>query len=760
MAMEDRMKKEWKTENEDGSVTVRTCGWSPPGDHPVGCGMKLTVKGGKLIDVEGDEEHPITNGRLCVRCLTLPEYVHHPSRITTPMKRKLEDRGKNKWTKISWDEAWDIIVPKIKEYKEKHGAESIIVFGGTGRQACLYYYPLGFASIGTPNVCYPLSGWSCYGPRCAITDYILGAGYPEIDYAGYFEKRFDDPGFKLPELIVEWGKNALYSNPDGFFGHALIDMMKRGTQMIHIDPRMTWLGTRCAEVCQLRPGTDSALALAFLNVIINEELYDKDFTENWCYGFEELQERVQEYPPAVVAGITWVPEDQIIRCARMIAKAKPCSIQWGLATDENPNGVQMGHAILSLAAITGNLDTPGGITLGPPAALLGKWRVETRRNLSDELWDKRIGAKEWPALSTALATTHPDETLDTLESGKPYRLRMGWFNSSNFITPTCAVQCDRWYHALKTLEFNVVQDCFMTPTAMAFGDVFLPLPTFAEHNGVVITHFGRNSVTLGPINQALRVGDTRSDIEVCIELGKKLHPDMWECEDVEDFFTQQLQPELGVDFNGLREMGVYTPKYTYKKYEKGLLRGDGEPGFNTVTGLVELSSTLFEAWGDDALPYFKEPPYSPISTPELWKEYPLVLTTGARKVTSFHSEHRQIATLREIDPDPVVELHPDTAADLGIKENDWVLLENMFGKAKLRAKVTPTIHPKVVHATHGWWFPEQDGEEPNLFGVWQSNVNNMVPHKHIGKLGFGAPLKQMICKASRLQNFDDVVITA
>jgi anaerobic selenocysteine-containing dehydrogenase len=191
-----------------------------------------------------------------------------------------------------------------------------------------------------------------------------------------------------------------------------------------------------------------------------------------------------------------------------------------------------------------------------------------------------------------------------------------------------------------------------------------------------------------------------------------------------------------------------------------MLRGDGEPGFNTVTGLVELSSTLFEAWGDDALPYFKEPPYSPISTPELWKEYPLVLTTGARKVTSFHSEHRQIATLREIDPWPVVELHPTTAEDLGIKEGDWVLLENMFGKAKMKAKVTPTIHPKVVHATHGWWFPEQDGEEPNLFGVWQSNVNNMVPHKHIGKLGFGAPLKQMICKASRLQNFDDVVITA
>jgi len=744
------MQKEWKVENEDGSYTVRTCGWSPPGDHPVGCGMKLHVKNGKLTKVEGDPEHPITNGRLCIRCLTLPEYVHHPSRITTPMKRNPKDRGKEAWTKISWDEAWDIIVPKIKQLKADHGAESIVVFGGTGREACLYYYPLGFASIGTPNVCYALSGWSCYGPRCAITDYILGAGYPEIDFAGYYPDRFDNPKYVLPKYIMEWGKNPLMSNPDGFFGHALIDMMKRGTKMICIDPRMTWLGSRSEHVCQLRPGSDTALALGFLNVIINEDLYDHDFVDNWCYGFDELKERVQEYPPEKVAEITWVPKDKIIEVARTFATNKPSAIQWGLAVDENPNGVQLGHAILALAAITGNIDVPGGITIGPPAALLGKWRVETRRNLSEELWDKRIGAKEWPALSTALATTHPDETLDTLETGKPYQLRMGWFNSSNFISPTCCACPDRWYKALKKLEFNVVQDCFMTPTAMAFADVFLPLPTFAEHDGVVITHFGRNAVFLGAINEALRVGDTRSDIEVCIELGKKLHPDMWPFDDVPDFFTKQLQPELGVDFDGLRELGVWQPDYTYRKYESGGLRTDGEPGFNTVTGLVELTSTLFEAWGDDALPYFKEPPYSPYSTPELWKEYPLVLTTGARKFTSFHSEHRHIGTLREIDPDPIVEINPETAKSLGIIEGDNCMIENMFGKCKMKAKVTPTIHPKVVHCTHGWWFPEKPAEEPSLYGVWEANVNTLVPHKHIGKLGFGAPHKQMICKVYRV----------
>jgi len=745
------MEREWKKQNPDGSYTVRTCGWSPPGDHPVGCGMKLTVKDGRLIKVEGDEEHPITQGRLCIRCLTLPEYVHHPQRVIYPMKR-VGKRGEDKWQRISWDEAMDIIVDKIKYYKENYGAESIIVFGGTGREACLYYYPLGFASIGTPNVCYPQSGWSCYGPRCAITDYILGAGYPEIDFAGHFPDRYDHPDWKLPEYIMLWGKEPLKSNADGFFGHSIIDMMKRGTKIIMVDPRINWLASRAEYVLQLRPGSDTALAMGLLNVIINEELYDKDFVENWCYGFEEFKARVQEYPPEKVAEITWVPKEKIIEVARVFAKANPASLGWGLAVDQNPNGVQLGHALLALVALTGNLDVPGGITIGPPAALMGKWRMETRSNLPQELWEKRIGAQQWPAVSTALATTHPDETLDTLETGKPYKLRMGWFNSSNFISPTNSAQPDRWYRALQSLEFCVVQDLFMTPTAMAFADIFLPLPTFAEHDGVVLTHYGRNAIFAGAMNKALEVGECKSDIEVCIELGKRLYPEIWPWNSAAEFFSDQLKPELGFDFEELRKMGLYQPGYTYKKYEKGLLRFDGEPGFNTVTGKVELYSTLFEAWGDDPLPYHQEPPYSPYSTPELAREYPLILTTGARFYTSFHSEHRQVPSLREIVPDPLMEIHPDTAASLGIKEGDWVIIENMFGKAKFKALVTPTIHPKVVHAAHGWWFPEKDAEEPSLFGVWESNINTLMPHKHIGKLGFGDTFKSILCRVRKAED--------
>jgi anaerobic selenocysteine-containing dehydrogenase len=732
--------------------------------------MWLTVKDGKLIDVEGDEEHTITQGRLCLRALNLPEIVHSDKRIVYPMKRDPKDRGKDKWERISWDEAFDLVCGKVNEMKEKYGAESILVFGGTGREACIYYYPLGFSTLQTPNVCYGQSGWSCYGPRCSITDYILGAGYPEIDYAGYFEDRFDNPEFELPKYVVCWGKNPLPSNPDGLFGHAIIDMMKLGTKVIMIDPRVTWLGACEGNVNLLiKPGTDAAIGLGLANVIIEEDLYDHDFVENWCFGFDEFAERCKEYPPEKVEEMTWAPAEQIRKVARLMAQ-KPVSIAWGLAVDQNPNGTQVGHITIALQAITGNIDIPGGLTLGPPSSLLGKWRMETRKDLAPELWDKRLGSTEYPALSNAMATTHPDFTLDTLETDKPYKIHMIWFNSSNLLAPTCSAAPTRWHDAFLRTDFNVVQDLVMTPTAMAAADVFLPLPTVAEHDGIVITHYGRNTVFLGAMNEALRVGETKSDVEICIEFGKRLNnagPDgtsTWNIFEgdtrdkfVNSFFTNQLQPELGFDFDKLKEIGLYQPGYDYRKYEKGMLRFDGEPGFNTVTGLIELYSTLFEAWGEDPLPYFEEPRWSQVSHPELAEKYPYMMTSGAREYNTFHSEHRMFPTNRFFRQYPDIEIHPDTAAKYGIEEGDWVEVENPFGKARQKAHLTIVVDPRVVHCRHGWWYPEQDGEEPNLFGVWKSNVNTMIPHFDIGQLGFGAGFKSTFCSIKKVDDLDGLV---
>jgi len=203
-------------------------------------------------------------------------------------------------------------------------------------------------------------------------------------------------------------------------------------------------------------------------------------------------------------------------------------------------------------------------------------------------------------------------------------------------------------------------------------------------------------------------------------------------------------------FEQLKEFGPAYPKYEYRKYEKGLLRQDGQPGFNTPTGRIELYSTAFEHFGMDPLPYYEEPSSSPVSTPELYKEYPLLLITGARLLAFFHSEHRQIRELRAIHPDPVVEIHPDTAAELGISEGDWVWIENQKDRIRQKAKITPIIHPKMVLAQHGWWFPEQEGAEPHLFGMWDVNINRLLDMKP-GKTGFGADVKTLLCRVYKVK---------
>ena len=755
--MEKQYEHEWKTELDDGSTIFRTCAWSPPGCHPTTCGVEITVKDNKIIHVEGDESQPITNGRLCPRCLALKDYTYHPDRIVHPMKRAREDRGKaDAWVQTTWDEAYDTICEKVAQIKEKYGAESIAVYGGTGREACMFYYPLAYSVLGTPNIVYPLSGVSCYGPRQVTAAFILGAGYPEIDYAAYNPARFDDPEFEFPKYVVVWGKQPLYSNGDGLFGHALIDLMKHGTRFICIDPRITWLGAQPGNMTvQLRAGTDCALALGLLNVIISEGLSYYDFVENWCYGFDQLAERAAEFPPERVAEACELPAETIVTVARLISVNHPVSIAWGLAVDENPNGTMAGQAILSIAAITGNIDVPGGMTLGAMDSNMGGWSGNSMVWLPKELVNKKLIGPKYPAFHGPNATCQADEILDALESGQPYELHMAWINSTNFLSPTCSAQPERWYNALKDMDFVVGQDTFMNPTIQGLSDYFLPLPTFAEHDGLVVPYYGANNVWTGCMAKVVDEPDTRSDLQVCMELGKRLCPQAWaKYETEEEWLDEQLMSAYGLTWHEFREMGMYFPGNTYKKYEKGLMRPDGRPGFNTVTGRVELSCALYESWGMDSLPVYVDPPFSPKNQGELGEKYPLVITSGARSPLFFHSELRQVERLRELNPEPVLEMHPKAAAARGIKEGDYVQAYNMFGHCNARAHITLTIGEGTTHMQHGWWFPEQDGSFPNLYGVFKSNFNKLMPHHCIGPVGFGAPYKALCCEIRKVDSLD------
>ena len=762
---------EWK--RQEGQETVfRTCAWSPPGCHPVGCGLQVYVEDGKVVKVEGDPEHPITKGSLCPRCLALTEYIYHPDRIIHPMKRAREDRGLDKWEQCSWDEATDLVANAALEITEKYGAETICVFGGTGREANNWYPQWANLVFGTPNSIYAQAGWSCYGPRMSNTAFMIGGGYPEIDYAQKFDDRYDHEGWVPPEVIVLWGKEPLRSNPDGLYGHAIVEMMRKfGTKLICVDPRITWIGTRAEEVLQVRPGTDTALAMAWIYVMAKEDLVDHDFIDKWCYGYDELVERVQEMPPSRAAEICGVPEEQIWRAARLYGKAKPSSLAWGLAVDENPNGTQLGQCLIALMSITGFIDAPGGTTLGmgddqgnvvrDGGAIDSSEKVDDETDstlmlalkhgiMTQETWDtKRIGIDKYPAVGSVMWTAHPDEFLKALETEKPFKIHMAQFVSSNPVGTAIAAEPQRWYKALKKLDFNFACDLFMNPTIMACCDVFLPVASTIEHDGMVVTHYGLNSSFYGAQNKCVQVGECKSDVEIMMMVGKKTYPEFWNRfetqKDYDDFHVMRSW----LPFDTLREEVVHMSNEPYYKYAIGKLRPDGQLGFPTSTGRIELYSYMYANWGEDPLPYYEPAAYGPENLPEMAKEYPFMMTTGARKQEFFHSEHKQVPSLRQLTPWPELDMNPADAEALGVNEGDWVEIESPYGKIRQRAKITPTIKQGICHAMHGWWYPEEDGNVPNLYGNWKSNVNMLMPNSVNGKLGFGNTFKQMMVKLKK-----------
>jgi anaerobic selenocysteine-containing dehydrogenase len=736
-------KTDWKWE-EDGYTVTRSCAWSGPGCHN-GCGVLLYTKDGKLVKVEGDPDNPYNNGRLCVRCLALADVTNHPDRLQYPMKRAGK-RGENKWKRITWDEAYDTIEREFNKVKEKYGPESVLFAQGTGRDILPYISRLAF-SFGSPTWTSLITGFACYIPRVAQLICTTG-GFLTADCSQYFKDRYDNPAWKVPETIVLWGNNPVVSNPDYFYGQWIVDCMKRGSKLIVIDPRMTWSASRAALWLPIRPGTDAALALGMLNIIIKEELYDKEFVDKWCYGFDKLVERAAQYPVEKVAEITWIPKEKIIAAARLYAKSKPAAIQWGVAVDMTKESLPAGQAISDLWNITGNVDIPGGNMFtfppnGVDASVNPGWGYEEL--LSAEAKAKRIGANKYPLYNFGFLFAQPDEVVETLVTEKPYPIKAAWLQTTN---PIACMGADplKLDKGLSKLDFIAAVDIFMTPTIVKYADIVLPAATFPERDGIRATWY-----YVGAINKVTQVGECKSDMQINLELGKRFNPKAWPWENVQEMYDFMVK-NADVTFEGLREQSpMYPiPEYVYKKYEKGLLRQDGKPGFNTPTGRIELTSTIFEKLGLDPLPYFEEPDESPNSTPDLYKEYPLVLTTGARQWGTFHSEHRQIPRLRSIHPNPTIQINADTAAKYGLEDGDWAWVENSRGRAKRKVEITPTIDPRIVSADHGWWFPEKEAADPSLFGLWDVNINKLIPWS-AGRSGFGGNYKSLLCKIYKVK---------
>lgn len=796
---------------------VRTTTWSAgPGCHG-GCGVLAHIKDNKLVKIEGDPDHPWNQGRLCARALAMTQYVENPARLRKPMKR-MGERGEGKWQEISWDEAYDLIETKMKAIRDEFGPESVVFSMGTGRDIGPWICMLAYA-FGSPNVMFALSGNACYSPRIAALDTVQG-DFCVFDAGQWLEKRYDDPRYTPPEVMIIWGYNIPATCPDNLFGHWIIDLMKKGTKIISVDPRLSFFASRAKHWLKVRPGADGALAMGMLKVIIDEELYQTDWVARWtnashllredtgkllteadisqggspsnyvawdqatggsvvwrsdkaawsteapspalsgdfqielakgervaCHTvWDALNRRLAEYDLERVEEITWVPGKDIAAAARLYAKAKPAAIHWGVPIDMTGGMTPLVQAIAIMWAITGNLDVPGGNVFTRPAfnavayALPGAEGIIKLKH--PELDKPRIGAERYGPFNKFVWRTQTDLTLEQIESGEPYPIKGLWVQTCN-ILGNIGLDPKRWREALKKIDFIAAVDLFPNATTQ-YADIVLPAATFLEKNGVRSWW-----VPLQSINKALHVDDCKPDVEINLELSKRFDPDFrWDT--VEALYDDIIKPS-GLSYAQLQERVWAIPpegnsSAPYLRHEKGLLRGDGRPGFTTPSGLFELYSTLREGWGADPLPHHEEPPFTPLSRPDLAKDYPLILSTGRRSPVLFHAEHRQIPWLRSIDPDPLVEIHPATAAEHDIGNGEWVWLENWQGRARFKAKVTLVVPPWMVMAAHGWWLPEKSGKEPELYGTWEHNINLLLPMGHQGKDGLGAPIKHNMCR--------------
>jgi anaerobic selenocysteine-containing dehydrogenase len=639
-----------------------------------GCGVLVYTKNGRVAKIAGDPDCPINHGTLCSKGLASAQLAYHPDRLTYPVRR-VGPKASGKWERISWDEALDTIAERINTYRVSSGPESIVMGYGTGREneAAIYR----FANLlGTPNVL--TAGHFCYGPRIATS--ILTCG--------------------------------TISNPDEYKGEPFSVALNKGAKLIAVDPRMTRIAARADVWLQLRPGTDAALALGMLNVIVKEGLYDKAFVENHVYGWEPFVKRVNEYPLDRVEEITWVPREKILQAARLFATTKPAGIQWGVAIEQQINCADNDRLLMALMGITGNIDVPGGQVLFQTPRIRNVGHFGAHRMLPDVQREKRLGGERF-RLAGNFGIINPKCVWDAVLTEKPYPVKMLFFISSNPLMTRANAR--EVYRALQKVDFMVVSDFFITPTA-ELADIVLPSATWLEMD--YIGDFWKRHGYLLPRRKVIQVDECRSDHEMLNDLAHRVGQGEHWWDDFEQALDWILAP-MGITWKDFKKMDYIRGERVEQKYNL--------KGFSTPTRKFELYSTLLEKWGYDPLPQYREPLESPYSKPEWGEQYPYILITGRRLPGFFHSENRQLPWARELHRDPVVEIHPDTAKKEGIREGDWVVIESPRGKVRQRAKLFEGMDPRVVSAEHAWWFPEK--KDPG-HGWDESNINILTDNAY------------------------------
>lgn len=633
------------------------------------CGIELLVKDNKIIEVRGDKNHPITKGYICPKGKALPEIVHSEDRLTKPMKK---DENGN-WVEIEYKEAIDLIVKKLKNLKDNFGSEALSIHTGeAGVRRQFPEYAKRFChSFGTPN--FSTAGSHCHLSKTLANKTTLGI--------------LPTPDYKNSKCIVLWGYNPSHSNP-----YQMMDInesLRKGGKLIVVDPQETNLAKKADIHLKLRPGTDGALALGIIHVIIKENLYNNDFVEKWTVGFEKLVDLVNDYTPEKVAKLTELSSETIVEAAKIFANNNPSNISPGISVELLSSGFQTARAISILQAIMGNIDIAGGAIMNSPALL-------SSLSLKDVEFNKEaIGSKEFPLFCKTYNVAQANILSDAILEGQPYPIRAMIVIGSNPLLSW--PNTNKLRRALEKLDFLVVMDNFMTETAK-LADLIIPGSFFVERyelwNKVGASGEGIIGVSSKLIESNKGIVEWEFIRDIARAMGyEKDFP--WDTEEEAiDYRFERLGKSLGEISN--MDYGYKHKVFKEKKYE--------ESGFNTPSKKVEIYSKTLEDLGYDPLPVYYEQIEDKYSSKELAEEYPLTLSTGARYIEYYHSRYRNIRSLKEYksNKEPMVRIHSQIAKKHKINNGDMVTVKSMRGRINLKAEITDEILPTTLIIKHGW----------------------------------------------------------
>ncbi len=702
---------------------------------PAGCFVTSRLEDGVVTRVEARADHPL--GMICTIGAHSGQIIHDPDRLKYPMRR-VGVKGDFQFERISWDEAFETIAEKFKGIKAESGAEATAIYTGRGSfelSLCDVFQPAGVAVSSASSVLFPFGSPNTLGvgALCYVSFAMIA---PHVTFGEmYISLEMD---VDQADLVVIWGANPATDSPP-LQHQKILAARERGAEILCIDPRRNETAkATAAEWIAPRPGTDGALALSMIQVLIEEELYDDEFVRDWTVGFEQLAQYTQHFRPEVAAEITSVPADVIRRIARSIAAARGATPVMYTGLEYSDSGVQAIRAVFTLWALAGQLDVPGGLCIRMRE---NQFPINRDGLVANPNVNKALGIDRFPIYSHYRGESHAIALPQSVLEGNPYRIRGMMILGGSIITAWPDPQL--WKKTLQGLDFLVCVDRYLTADA-AYADIVLPATTMYETNSYMVYGpvFALREKLLEPI------GEARDDFHILAELAQRLgYGELYPQSDEERL--RHVLKGSGFSLEEVRAAGgsvrLDGVMMQYKKWQKGLLREDGEPGFATTSGKFEISSSILAEHGYDPLPFYTEPAEGPISQPDLADRYPLVFNSGARIFADFRTQHHGVRKLKDHALDPCVTLNSQDAAARQIEDGDWVWVENSRGRVRFRAIVSDDIKAGAIDANMG-------GGGPLGSKAWQQcNVNELTDLERYDPISGFPVYKALLCEVVRDQ---------